>query len=242
MRRRRWIIAFALIVLGGGLGWLLTHSATLGLARPHPLMVRSFPGSIAQSTCGPGLLSALSWLDEPQRREATRRTLLSLAETNPPLAVADLGLGPGDTQPEIPGTSGTAGVALPSAATTLLESTDGLLLLVHAPRPADLTVSARRRGWIGPLLEEVARDAVAATAAVSETQGMPVLRVTLALEYADGETAEKALRRLTDAKGDASQLGLAAQPGYERIVRRTHLVVIRLDIDAGLAREKLRSR
>lgn len=242
MLRRRLILLSALALIGLGLAWSLWQdSVTLALARPHPVAIRAFPDRIAASVTGPGLLAACGWMDEPERAAATRAALAKLAQaaTAGPL---DLGLGPGDPSPELPGDAAPGSVILPLHASALLGTADQPLLMVHAFQPAVFAETARRRGWLGPLAAEIARSARSASILVTESASPPVLRATLALEFADGAEAERALRRLTDAQGDFGQLGFAAQPGYERIVRRTKLVVIRLDVDAALARSKLRPR
>ena len=241
MTRRRLALSLAVSALLGLAAWSLwKRPLPLALERGHPVMARAFPSAIAASHAGPGILAAAGWLDEPSRRLATRARLGELAASG--AERLDLGFGPSDGAPELPGTAGIGEVILPPEAAALARTTDGLLLLLHAPRPGDFALPARQRGWIGPRVEEVAATASSITVAVAETGTPPTLRVTLALAYPDGAAAEKALRRLTEAQGDIGQLGFVAQPGYERIVRRTRLVVIRLDVDSGLARSKLRPR
>lgn len=241
MKPRRLALSLAvsgLLALGAWKLWDRALPTTL--ERGHPVMARAYPAAIAESRTGPGLLVALGWLDDPGRRDATRERLAAIAASG--AERVDLGLGPADAAPELPGGGGDGSVVLPPEAAALAATTDGLLLLLHVPKPGDFALPARQRGWVGPLVEEVAAAADSVTVAVAETGTPPLLRVTLALAYPDGAAAEAALRRLTDAQGDFGQLGFAAQPGYERIVRRTRLVVIRLDVDAGLARSKLRPR
>jgi len=240
--RRRLILLAALLATALGVGWTLWQSAAiLGLARPHPVVVRAFPERLAASAAGPGVLAACGWMDESDRAAETRATLARLAEGGAPGPV-DLGFGPGDSAPELPGSAQPGAVELPLHASALLGAADQPLLLLHAFRPAAFAETARRRGWLGPLAAEIAASAVSVSALVTEGASPPVLQVTLAMEFADGAEAERALRRLTDARGDFGQLGFAAQPSYERVVRRTKLVVVRLDVDARLARSKLRAR
>jgi hypothetical protein len=241
MHRRRLALTAALTTLGLGLAWLLGSDRTvLELERAHPVVLRAYPERLAASATGPGLLAACGWMDEPGRAGATRATLGNLAGTG--RAWTDLGFGPGDLAPELPGMASEGKVTLPLHASALLATAERPLLLLHAFEPGILAETSRRRGWLGPLAAEVAASAMSATVLARESASPPVLQVTLALEFADGAAAEAALRRLTEAQGDLGQLGFAAQPGYERIVRRTKLVVIRLDVDAGLARAKLRAR
>jgi len=240
--RRRLILLSALAAVTLGLGWTLwQRSVTLRLQHPHPVVVRAFPDRIARSVTGPGLLAACGWLDDSTRAAATRAALAKLASPGQDGPV-DLGFGPDDASPELPGSASPGSVTLPLQASALLGSAAEPLLLLHAFEPGVFAETSRRRGWLGPLAAEIAGSANAVTALVTESASPAVLKVTLALEFADGESAERALRRLTDAQGDFGQLGFAAQPGYERIVRRTRLVVIRLDVDANLARSKLRAR
>lgn len=242
MLRRRLILLSALSAVTLGLGWTLwQRSVTLRLGHPHPVVVRAFPDRIARSVTGPGLLAACGWLDDSTRAAATRAALAKLASPGQD-GPADLGFGPDDASPELPGTASPGAVTLPLQASALLGSADQPLLLLHAFEPRVFAETSRRRGWLGPLAAEIAGSANAVTALVTESAAPALLQVTLALEFADGQSAERALRRLTDAQGDFGQLGFAAQPGYERIVRRTKLVVIRLDVDAALARSKLRGR
>lgn len=241
MNRRRLALSLAVSgLLGLGAWSLWQRPLPLGLDRAHPVMARAYPSAIADSRTGSGLLVALGWLDEPGRRDVTRGRLADIAASG--AERVDLGMGPGDTAPEMPGAGGDGSLTLPPEAAALAATTDGLLLLLHVPKPGDFALPARQRGWIGPRVEEVAATAESVTVAVAETGTPATLRVTLALAYPDGAAAETALRRLTEAQGDFGQLGFVAQPGYERLVRRTRLVVIRLDVDAGLARSKLRPR
>lgn len=243
MTRRRvsLLLAFSLLIVGAF--WIYGQQAlALKLERIHPVMVRAFPSAIAKSETGPGLLVALSALDAPERRPATRATLADFFKGEPPVETLDLGFGPQDTAPEWATSVTGRTVALPREAAALAATTEHLLLLLHVTRPSDFALPARQRGWIGPRLEEVALTASHLTVTVAES-GVPArLRVTLALAYPEGADAERALRRLTEVQGDVGQLGFAAQPGYERIVRQTRLVVIRLDVEAALARTKLPKR
>lgn len=242
MLRRRLTLLAALTALGLGLAWFLWQEATLlALDRTHPVVVRAFPDRIATSATGPGLLAACGWMDDPARAVATRGALGRLAA--PGRESVDVGFGPGDPAPELTGAGTATGtLALPAHASALLSTAREPLLLLHAFEPAAFSDAARRRGWLGPLAAEIAASARSVSALVTESTAPPTLHVTLAMEFADGASAEAALRRLTDAQGDFGQLGFAAQPGYERIVRRTKLVVVRLEVDASLARSKLRPR
>lgn len=242
MLRRRLILFSALTALGLALGWSLwQREVTLALERTHPVVIRAFPARIETSVSGRGVLAACGWLDEPTRASTTRALLATLSSKGGegPL---DLGFGLGDTSPELPGESAAGKVTLPLTAATLLSTASNPLLLLHASSVGDFAETARRRGWLGPLVAEVAGSARSLSVLATESAAPATLQVTLALEFNDGESAERALKRLTDAQGDFGQLGFAAQPGYERIVRRTKLVVIRLDVDAALARSKLRTR
>lgn len=241
MPRRRLKLLAALLAVGIGLAWAIRGDTTLlALGQGHPVVARLFPQHIARSATGPGIAAACGWMDEPARSAATRATLGRLAEGARPWA--DVGFGPGDPAPELPGNSREARVRLPPHASALLSTASEPLLLLHAFDPGAFAEAARRRGWLGPLAAETAASARSVSVLVAESASPPTLQVTLAMEFADGEAAEAALRRLTDARGDFGQLGFAAQPGYERIVRRTRLVVARLEVDAALARSKLRPR
>lgn len=241
MLRRRLTLLAALLAIALGLAWALRReTAVLALERDHPVVARIFPQRIARSATGAGLASACGWMDEPGRAAATRASLGRLAEGGE--EATDVGFGPGDPAPELPGHAREGGIRLPVHASALLGTAEQPLLLLHAFQPSVFAETSRRRGWLGPLASEIAASARSVSALVTETAAPPTLRVTLVLEFADGEAAEAALRRLTEAQGDFGQLGFAAQPGYERIVRRTKLVVIRLEVDATLARSKLRAR
>lgn len=241
MPRRRLKLLAALLAVALGMAWVIRgETAVLALSQPHPVVARLFPERIARSATGPGIAAACGWMDEPARSASTRATLGRLAAG--PAGATDVGFGPGDPAPELPGSAAEGGIRLPAHASALLSTAREPLLLLHAFEPVAFAEAARRRGWLGPLAAEIAASARSVSALVAESASPPTLQVTLAMEFADGEAAEAALRRLTAAQGDLGQLGFAAQPGYERIVRRTRLVVIRLDVDAALARSKLRPR
>lgn len=242
MLRRRLILLSALLAVAAGLALAFWQSnAVLSLARAHPVVIRAYPARLAASASGPGLLSACGWMDESARSAETRGRLSAIAEEGREGPV-DLGLGPGDPSPELPGAAEAGTVELPAHASALLATADQPLLLAHASDPRAFAEAARRRGWLGPLVAEVAAGARSVSVLATETAAPPTLRITVAMEFSDGAEAESALRRLTDAQGDLTRLGLVAQPGYERIVRRTRLVVIRLEVEASLARSRLRTR
>lgn len=231
-----WVAASLLIVMVAAF-WAL-RGIELSLEREHPVIGRLMLSAARASSAGTEIATAVAILDEPSRVSATRERLYhAFAAANG--EALDFGLGPSDPSPEIdPRTERT--VSLPSAASALFRARDNTLLIVHTRNPATFASSGRRRSWLGPLAADVFASAQSLSLAVSEDAGW--FRITLALEFADGAAAEKALGRLTSASGDYGKLGFVAQPGYERIARQTRLVVIRLDAPVPVVASHLRRR
>lgn len=214
--------------------WLWSHrTLRLSLRQDHPVVGRLLTPAVRRSVASAEIAGAPALLAKASGETSPRaRLLLALGEpANEPV---DFGLGADGTETEIARRQEGC-VDLPAVATALLRAEDNPLLVLHTREPAELARVASRRGWIGPLASEVLGSAQAINLVVGADANDDWLRITLALEYADGSSAEAALRRLTQANGDPGQLGFIAQPGYERIVRRTSMVVIRLDARAESA-------
>jgi hypothetical protein len=235
-RRILWVAASLMAVIGAAL-WAL-RGTDLSLEREHPVIGRLVLPAARASSAGTEIAAAVAMLDEPGRVSATRESL-SQAFASATGETLDFGLGPSDPSPEIAPRTDRV-VELPSAASALLRARDNTLLIVHTRTPGAFATAGRRRGWLGPLAAEVFTSARTLSLAVSEDTGW--FRITLALEFPDGATAEAALGRLTSASGDYGKLGFVAQPGYERIARQTRLVVIRLDAPVAVVASHLRRR
>lgn len=235
-RRILWVAASLLAVLGIAL-WSL-RGTDLALEREHAIIGRLILPASRASTGGEEIATAAGLLDElkriPQTREALGKAFASTKGDT-----LDFGFGPNDTAPEI-GPQTEHRVTLPSVASALLRARDNTLLIVHTADTAAFATAGRRRGWLGSLSAEVFASARTISLAVSEDGGW--FRITIALEFPDGASAEAALARLTAATGDFGRLGFVAQPGYERIARQTKLVVIRLDTTVAVAASHLRRR
>lgn len=239
LRRRMLWLALALLAGIGALLWSW-RGTSLRLGREHAVVGRLLVGATRGSAASAEIAGAAGLLDDPARQASTRAGLAAaLAKATG--ETLDFGFGLGEPSVEV-GPETDRRLPLAAHAAALLRAQDNPLLLVHTTQPAQLAKVAARRGWIGPLAAEVFASARSISVAVSEDAEGGRLRVTLALEFAEGAAAEKALARLTAANGDYGQLGFVAQPGYERIVRRTHLVVIRLDAPTALAAGHLRGR
>lgn len=238
-RGRLLAVAAVLVAIVAATLWS-RRGLTLALARDHVVVGRLLVPAARGSAAPAELAGAAAILDEPGRQAETRAALRrALAETRG--ESVDFGFGPGDAAPEIDGAAPGA-VDLPSTATALLRAQRNPLFVLHSRQPAALARMAARRGWIGPLAAEVFASARSISVAADEDREAGWLHVTLALEFADGDGAGRALDRLTAANGDYGQLGFIAQPGYERVVRQTCLVVIRLDARTEQAAQALRGR
>jgi len=232
------IVAVLAIIVGAAL-WS-RRGLTLALAREHAVVGRVLAASLRESAAPLELAGAVSILDEPGRQPATRAALQEAVAKGRDEPV-DFGFGEGDAASEIRA-GGEGSVELPAVATALLRAQKNPLLIVHTRQTERLARIASRRGWLGPLAAEVFASARSISAALDEDREAGWLRITLALEFTSGEAAEQALARLSSANGDYGQLGFVAQPGYERIVRQTRLVVIRLDTRTETAARQLRGR
>lgn len=240
--RRRIVLLGVVTALAAGLALWASRDVELALSRGHPVIGRLLIPAARASAVGTEIAGAASLLDLPDRAGRTRSDLQSAftRSANGKGETLDFGLGVDDEPEFAPRTQ--ARVPLPATASALLRAQDNPLLILHTGEPARLAKVGARRGWLGPLAADVFASAQAISLAVSEDTEGGWMHVTLALEFADGESAEVALRRLTAAEGDFGQLGFVAQPGYERVVRRTRLVVIRLDARVDSVARQLRTR
>lgn len=237
IRRRPLLIGLAVTALATGFLLWTRRPEELSLSRDHAVIGRLVAPAARASAVGIEIAGAASLLDQPDRAGRMRSDLrAAFAEAGDTM---DFGFGVEDGSPEVaPRTQSR--VPLPDTATALLRAQETPLLIIHTREPERLAKVGARRGWLGPLAAEVFASAQSISVAVSEDAERGWLRITLALEFAKGEQAEAALRRLTAAEGDFGQLGFVAQPGYERVVRRTRLVVIRLDARIDAAARQLR--
>jgi hypothetical protein len=239
LRRRAFWLAASLLLTAIVVFWF-NRGTSLSLERNHGTMGRVFVSATRQSSAGLKIAGAPALIDEISRVGLTRdRLLTAFKSTQGP--TVDFGFGPGDESAEVAPTTESR-IRLPAIANTLLKAQDNPLLIVYIGEPARLAQVAARRNWIGPLAGDVFASARSISVAVDEDTVSARLRVTFALEFANGDAAEAALKRLTSAQGDYSQLGFIAQPGYERVVRRTQLVVIRIDVQSNEAAEHLPPR
>ena len=237
LRRRMLWVAGSLVAVVGIALWSL-RGTDLALEREHPVIGRLVLPATRASAAGEEIAGAAALLDELRRIPETRDTL-TRAYAAAKGETLDFGLGPEDPAPEVAPKTDRR-VTLPSVASALLRARDNTLLVLHTRSPAAFAAAGRRRGWLGPLSADIFASARSISLAVSEDTGW--FRITVALEFADGASAEAALGRMTAANGDYGQLGFVAQPGYERIARQTQLVVIRLDTPVAVAGRHLRRR
>ncbi len=237
-RRTFWLVA-SLALTAAMIFWF-RRGTDLSLERNHSTVGRVFIPAAQKSAAGLKITGAPALIDEISRVSSTRdRLVAAFKSTQSP--TIDFGFGPGDESVEVaPATESRIG--LPAIADTLLKAQDNPLLIVHIREPARLAQVAARRSWIGPLAGDVFASAQSISIAVDEDTEAGRLHVTFALEFPDSDAAEAALKRLTSAQGDYAQLGFIARPGYERVVRRTRLVVIRIDVQSNEAAEYLPPR
>lgn len=239
LRRRVFWLAGSLVLTASIVFWF-KRGTSLSLERNHGTMGRVFVTATRQSPAGLKIAGAPALIDEISRVGSTRDRLVTAYKSTQSPTI-DFGFGPGEEGVEVaPATQSRIG--LPAIADTLLKAQDNPLLILHIREPARLAQVAARRSWVGPLAGDVFASARSISVAVDEDTVSARLRVTFALEFPDGDAAEAALKRLTSAQGDYSQLGFIAQPGYERVVRRTQLVVIRIDVQSNEAAEHLPPR
>lgn len=240
MRRKTRVIAVAALLLASGAAYLWSRRpVVLALERDNPVIGRLFVANLRQSSIRPEISGSPALLETRGQDTSPRAALLRAVEAATGETV-DFGFGAGSGA-EI-GAGEPRTIELPPVAAALLRAQDNPLLILHTRQPAELARVAARRGWLGPLAAEVFASAQGISVAIDEDTAVGWLRVTLALEFPDGEAAEQGLRRLSAANGDYGQLGFIAQPGYERIVRKTRLVVIRLDARTESAARQLPRR
>lgn len=239
LRRRMLVVAAILATVAGAVLWS-RRGLTLALSRDHPVLGRVLVPAARSSAAPIELSGAVTMLDEPGRQAETR-ALLNRAVAESRKAYVDFGFGTGDPMPEI-GLQVEGSTELPPIATSLLQAQKNPIFILHTRQPAALARIAARRGWLGPLAADIFSAARSISVVADEDKEGGWLRFTLALEFEDGAGAERALAQLTSADGDYGKLGFVAQPGYERVVRQTRLVVIRLDARTDQAARALRAR
>lgn len=238
-RRRTFWLVTSLVLTASAIFWF-TRGTSLSLERNHGTIGRIFIPTARQSSAGLKIAGAPALIDEINRVGSTRDRLVTAFQStqNPTI---DFGFSPGDESVEVaPATQSRIG--LPAIADALLKAQDNPLLIVYTSEPIRFAQVAARRSWIGPLAGNVFASARSISIAVDEDAEAGRLHVTFALEFLDSDAAEAALKRLTSAQGDYAQLGFIARPGYERVVRRTQLVVIRIDVQSSEAAEHLPPR
>lgn len=239
-RRRAWIIAATLAVLGGLGAWLLrpgemrlnigAEHAVCGLLRTETAQaagssraVRSLLAQVAPPLTRSGLGAALLRADAAELH-------LGFGFAEPAFAVV-----PGDA----PGPANPA--VLPRVARELLDATPGGYLVVRTERPADLVATGRRRAWFGGDVAAIATRARAVTVAVGEG-GFPRQAIAVFyFEYESGAAAAAALRALTAARPGAAAT-FTLPPGAEDAARKHAAVALRYEVAVGLVEQAAAGR
>jgi len=232
-------VAAILAAVVGAILWS-RRGLALALNRDHAIVGRVLVPAARGAAAPVEIAGAVAILDEPGRQSETR-SAINRAVSGARGESVDFGFGPGDTAPEVNETTQGA-TDLPAVATSLLRAQKNPLFILHTRDPGSLARIAARRGWLGPLAAEVFTSARTISVAGDEDKEGGWFHLTIALEFGDGASAERALARLTSANGDYGQLGFVAQPGYERVVRQTRLVVIRLDARTEKVARAMRGR
>lgn len=239
-RRRSWIIAAALVVLGSLGAWLLrpgetrlnvgSEHAVFGLLRTEAAQaagssraVRSLLAQVAPLPTRNGLRTALLRADAAELH-------LGFGFAEPAFAVV-----PGDApRPATP-------AVLPRVARELLDATPGGYLVVRTERPADLVATGRRRAWFGGEVAAIATRARAVTVAVGEG-GFPRQAIAVFyFEYESGAAAEAALRTLTTARPGGA-VAFTLPPGAEDAARKHAAVALRYEVAVMLVEQAAAGR
>ena len=239
-RRRAWIIAATLAVLGGLGAWLLRPGEMrLNVGAEHAVcgLLRTEAAQAAGSSRA--VRSLLAQVALPPTRSGLRAALLRADS-------AELHLGFGFAEPAfavVPGNApGPANPAvLPRVARELLDATPGGYLVVRTEHPADLAATGRRRAWFGGDVAAIATRARAVTVAVGEG-GFPRQAIAVFyFEYETGAAAAAALRSLTAARPGAAAT-FTLPPGAEDAARKHAAVALRYEVAVGLVEQAAAGR
>jgi hypothetical protein len=239
-RQRSWVIAAALMVLGGLGAWLLRPGETrLNVGPEHAVfgLLRTDAAQAAGSSRA--VRSLLAQVAPPPTRNGLRTALLRAD-------AAELHLGFGFAEPAFAVVPGDAPrpatpAVLPRVARELLDATPGGYLVVRTARPADLVATGRRRAWFGGEVATIATRARAVTVAVGEG-GFP--RQVIAIfyfEYESGEAAAAALRALT-ARQPGGQAGFIVPEGATDAARQHAVVTLRYEVAVMLVEQAAAGR
>jgi hypothetical protein len=243
---KRLLLLGLIVATVVGLAWwlLLPSPLTLGVDAKYPAFGVLYPRRAAGLTAARSVVTALAYCAPSDKRAATytqlNRALESGAER------VDFGFATDRSEPVImtfdPRAQAPAAPrVLPTRSTLQLETLErGYLLLRVEPAGALVELAARRR-WLEAPVADIARQALAATIAVGESERPNQVVATFALEYRTADEAQAALVKLT-GKGGVSSLGYVAQPGSRQIVGATKTVTIRYDVNADLVVQALGAR
>ena len=239
-RRRSWIIAASLVVLGGLGAWLLRPGETrLNVGSEHAVfgLLRTEAAQAAGSSRA--IRSLLAQVAPPPTRNGLRAALLRTD-------AAELHLGFGFAEPAFAVVPGDAPrpatpAVLPRVARELLDATPGGYLVVRTERPADLVATGRRRAWFGGDVAAIAARARAVTVAVGEGGFPRQVVAVFYFEYESGEAAAAALRSLTAAK-PGGEAAFIVPDGATDAARRHAVVTLRYEVAALLVEQAAAGR
>jgi hypothetical protein len=239
-RQRSWVIAAALMVLGGLGAWLLRPGETrLNVGPEHAVfgLLRTDAAQAAGSSRA--VRSLLAQVAPPPTRNGLRTALLRAD-------AAELHLGFGFAEPAFAVVPGDAPrpatpAVLPRVARELLDATPGGYLVVRTERPADLVATGRRRAWFGAEVAGIATRARAVTVAVGEGGFPRQVVAVFYFEYESGEAAAAALRSLTTAK-PGGEAAFIVPDGAPDAARRHAVVTLRYEVAALLVEQAAAGR
>lgn len=240
LRRRAWVIAATLAVLGGLGAWLLlpgemrlnvgVEHAVCGLLRTEAAQAAGRSRAVR---------SLLAQVAPPPTRHDLRAALLRAD-------AAELHLGFGFAEPAFAVVPGDAPrpatpAVLPRGTRELLDATPGGYLVARTERPADLVATGRRRAWFGGDVATIATRARAVTVAVGEG-GFPRQAIAVFyFEYETGAAAAAALRSLTAARPGGT-VAFTLPPEAADAARKHAAVALRYEVAVGLVEQAAAGR
>ncbi len=239
-RRRAWIIAATLAVLGGLGAWLL------------------LPGEMRLNVGAEHAVCGLLRTETAQAAGSSRAVRSLLAQVAPPLTrsglgtallradAAELHLGFGFAEPAFAVVPGDAPepanpAVLPRVARELLDATPSGYLVVRTERPADLVATGRRRAWFGTEVAGIATRARAVTVAVGEGGFPRQVVAVFHFDYESGEAAAAALGALTAGR-PGGQAAFTVPDGAMDAARRHAVVTLRYEVAALLVEQAAAGR